>query len=119
MIQVGYELEKASFIVDATWAQVFLRIVLPLMGPALIAVALLTFNSAARNVTNIVMIVSGSNRPIAMLQVDYMVDGRYERGSVVGVIIVLLTLIMIWFARGLTSGRSDKHWDLRYSRQGE
>ena len=99
MVQVGYESEEASFIVGASWIHTFRKIVLPLLGPALIAVALLTFSSAARNVANIVMIVSGNNRPVAMLQVDYMVDGQYERASVVGVIIVLLTLSMVWIAR--------------------
>jgi iron(III) transport system permease protein len=99
MVQVGFELEEASFIVGASWMQTFRRVVLPILGPSLIAVALLTFSSAARNVANIVMIVSGSNRPIAMLQVDYMVDGQYERASVVGVIIVLMTLGVVWIAR--------------------
>jgi iron(III) transport system permease protein len=101
MVQIGYELEEASFISGASWFYTFRRIVLPVLGPALISVALLTFNSAARNISNIAMIVTGDNRPLSMLQVDYMTDGQYESAAIVGVIIVLLTLGVAMGARAV------------------
>jgi iron(III) transport system permease protein len=103
MVQLGSELEEASFMVGASWIHTFRRIVLPILGPVLISVALLTFNAAARNIANIVMIVTGDNRPLSMLQVDYMTDGQYEPAAIVGVIIVLLTLGVASMAR--TIGR--------------
>jgi iron(III) transport system permease protein len=103
MVQLGSDLEEASFMVGASWAHTFRRIVLPILGPVLISVALLTFNAAARNIANIVMIVTGDNRPLSMLQVDYMTDGQYEPAAIVGVIIVLLTLGVASVAR--TVGR--------------
>jgi iron(III) transport system permease protein len=99
MVQIGSELEEASYVTGASWAATFRRIVLPLLGPVLISAALLTFSSAARNVAAVVMIVSGRNRPIAMLQVDYMIDGQHERAAIIGVIIVALTLSVVWIAR--------------------
>ena len=102
MIQIGYELEEASFVAGGTWLYTFRRIVLPLLGPVLISVALLTFNSAARNIANIVMIVTGENRPLALLQIDYMADGQYEPAAIVGFIIVLLTLGFAFVARMIT-----------------
>jgi iron(III) transport system permease protein len=102
MIQVGYELEEASFITGGSWATTFRRIVLPLLGPVLVSVALLTFNSAARNIANIVMIVTGDNRPLSLLQIDYMADGQYEPAAIVGVIIVVLTLGFAFVARLIT-----------------
>jgi iron(III) transport system permease protein len=101
MVQIGYELEEASFISGASWFYTFRRIVLPVLGPALISVALLTFNSAARNISNIAMIVTGDNRPLSMLQIDYMSDGQYESAAIVGVIIVLLTLGVAMGARAI------------------
>jgi iron(III) transport system permease protein len=101
MVQLDNELEEASFIVGASWAHTFRRIVLPILGPVMISVALLTFNAAARNIANIVMIVTGNNRPLSMLQVDYMTDGQYEPAAIVGVIIVLLTLGVALVARAI------------------
>jgi iron(III) transport system permease protein len=102
MVQIGYELEEASFIAGGTWLYTFRRIVLPILGPVLISVALLTFNSAARNIANIVMIVTGDNRPLSLLQIDYMADGQYEPAAIVGFIIVLLTLGFAFVARMIT-----------------
>lgn len=99
MVQVGRELEEASWIIGASWTTTFRRILLPLLGPVLLTVALLTFNTAARNVAGVAMLATASNRPLAMLQVDYMVDGRYEPAAIVGVLIVSLTLGMALLAR--------------------
>jgi iron(III) transport system permease protein len=101
MVQVGYELEEASFVLGASWAYTFRRIVVPILGPVLISVALYIFNTAARNVANIVMIVTGGNRPLALLQIDYMNDGQYEPAAIVGVIIVLLTWGVAMIARAV------------------
>jgi iron(III) transport system permease protein len=102
LVQIGNEFEEASFIVGASWAYTFRRIVLPILGPVLIAVALYIFNAAARNVATIVMIATSSNRPLALLQVDYMIDGQYEAASIVGLFIVLMTWGVAMVARGLT-----------------
>ena len=99
MVQLGAELEEASFICGGSWFYTFRRVVLPLLTPVLVSVALLTFASAARNVSTIAMLVTSENRPLAMLQVDYMVDGLFEAASVSGVLIVFLTLGMALVAR--------------------
>jgi iron(III) transport system permease protein len=101
MVQLGRDLEEASFITGGSWAYTFRRIVLPLLGPVLIAVGLLTFVSAARNVSTIAMLVASDNRPLAMLQVDHIVDGTFEAAAVVGVLIVLLTLGIAVIARAI------------------
>jgi iron(III) transport system permease protein len=102
MIQLGNDLEEASFVAGASWLYTFRRIVMPILGPVLISVALLIFSSAARNVSNIVMIVTGDNRPLAMLQIDYMTDGQYEPAAIVGVLIVLLTFGVAVAARAIS-----------------
>jgi iron(III) transport system permease protein len=108
MVQLGNELEEASLIAGGSWLYTFRRIILPLLGPVLVSVAMLTFVSAARNVSNVAMLITSDNRPLAMLQVDYMVDGRFEAAAVTGVLIVLLTfcvsLIARWIARRLGFG---------------
>jgi iron(III) transport system permease protein len=92
MMQLSADMEEASFIAGGSWLYTFRRIVIPLLGQVMISTAILTFASAARNVANVAMLVTAENRPLAMLQVDYMVDGAYERAAVVGVLIVLITM---------------------------
>lgn len=101
MVQLGRDLEEASFVAGGSWLYTFRRVVLPLLGPVLVSVALLTFVSAVRNVSTVAMLVTGSNRPIAMLQADYMIDGRLEAAAVAGVLIVCLTLGITLIARAI------------------
>lgn len=99
MVQLGFELEEASLIAGGSWLYTFRRIILPLLGPVLLSVGMLTFVSAARNVSNVAMLITSDNRPLAMLQVDYIVDGRFEAAAVAGTIIVLLTFCVSVIAR--------------------
>lgn len=101
MVQLGNDLEEASFVAGGSWLLTFRRIVLPLLAPVLIAVGLLTFVSAARNVSTIAMLVTADSRPLAMLQVDHIVDGTFESAAVVGVLIVLLTFGVAVIARAI------------------
>ena len=101
MVQLGAELEEAAFVAGAGRAATYGRIVLPLLAPVLLSAALYIFSTAARNVATIVMIATGGNRPLALLQIDYMIDGQYEAASIVGVLIVLLTWGVAMLARAL------------------
>jgi iron(III) transport system permease protein len=101
MVQVGAELEEAAYVAGAGRAATYARIVLPLLAPVLLSAALYIFSTAARNVATIVMIATGGNRPLALLQIDYMIDGQYEAASIVGVFIVMLTWGVAMAARGL------------------
>ena len=92
MVQLGRELEEASAVAGGNLIYTFRRIIVPILAPALLSVGTLTFIYASRNIATIAMIVTGENRPIAMLQLDYMVDGNYESAAIAGVFIVILTI---------------------------
>lgn len=101
MVQIGAELEEAAHTAGAGMAATYCRIVLPLLAPVLVTAALYIFSTAARNVATIVMIATGGNRPLALLQIDYMIDGQYEAASIVGIVIVVLTWGVAMIARGI------------------
>lgn len=101
MVQLGNELEEASSVAGASWIYTFRRIIVPILAPVLLSVGTLTFISASRNVANIAMLATNENRPLAMLQLDYMVDGRFEVAAVLGVIVVFLTIGVAIIARQL------------------
>lgn len=94
LIQIGNELEESSWMSGAAWWYTYTRVIVPLTAPALITVALISFASAARNVSHIILLGTGSTRPLSLLQLDYIVDGRYEVAAVVGVITISITVLV-------------------------
>jgi iron(III) transport system permease protein len=90
-VQLGNDLEEAARVSGGSWFQAFRLVMLPLIMPTLLLVGALGFISAARNVSTVVLLATGSTRPLSLLQLDFMVEGRYESAAVVGVITVAIT----------------------------
>ena len=61
------------------------------MTPTLLLVGTLSFIAAARNVSTVALISASHTRPLSLLQLDFLVESRYESAAVVGIIVVALT----------------------------
>lgn len=111
MIQLGSDLEEASWVMGGSKWQTYRLVVLPILSPVLLLVGAISFVSAARNISHLALLVTSSNRPLAVLQLDYMAEGRYEVASVVGVIVVVMTIGMCLLAKsfGLGTGLKGTH----------
>lgn len=92
MVQISNELEEASYVSGASLFYTMRRIILPLIAPAVAVVAVTIFASASKAVAHVALLSTPSNKPLAMLQLDMMADGRLEPATVVGVITMLLTV---------------------------
>ena len=99
MMQIGSELEEASWVNGASQLYTFRRIFLPLIAPALVLVGLLSFVQAAKAISVVALLSTRSSEPLSMLQLDYMAEGKFEEASVIGLLILLLTLGMAAAAR--------------------
>jgi iron(III) transport system permease protein len=106
LMQLGGELEEASRIAGATWWTTYRRIILRLMAPTLLAVGMITFVGAARNIGNFALLTTTANRPLSILQLDYVAQRKFEEAVVVACIIMFVSLAGALFARllGLRSG---------------
>src|SRR5216117_793434 len=106
LMQLGGELEEASRIAGASWWTTYRRIVLRLMAPTLMAVAMITFVGAARNISNFALLSTSASRPLSILQLDYVAQRKFEEAVVVACIIMLISLAGALFARllGLRGG---------------
>jgi ABC-type Fe3+ transport system permease subunit len=51
----------------------------------------LNFIHAARDISTVALLATSSSRTLALLQLDFMVSGRYESAAVVATIVMLLT----------------------------
>lgn len=99
LVQLGFDLEEAAWVAGGSRSYTFRHVVLPLVTPMLLLVGVMSFISAIKNISHVALLVTSSNRPLAMLQLDFMADARYEAAAVVGSIMVLLTVGAALLAR--------------------
>jgi len=106
LMQLGGDLEEASRVAGASWWVTYRRIVLRLMAPTLVAVGMITFVGAARNIGNIALLATSANRPLSILQLDYIAQRKLEEAMVVACIIMAISLVGALVARvlGLRGG---------------
>ncbi len=91
LLQLNDELEECSRVSGGSWPYTFRRVILPLMAPVLSTVAIVAFISAVRNVAHVAILVTSNTQPLAIYQLNLMIDGRYEPAAVIGVVVVLMT----------------------------
>ena len=102
MLQLGNELEEASRICGASWLDTYRRVLFPLLLPMLTVVGLLVFNSAARDISTVVLLGTGDSRTLSLLMLEWAVGGgALEKATVVGVIIVVIVVVTSLIARRL------------------
>lgn len=108
-VQLGCELEEAAQVCGGSGWNAVRDILLPIISPALLLVGALSFISAARNVSTVALLASSTTRPLSLLQLDYLVEYRYESAAVAGVIVVLIAAGVALIARvfGLRAGLPD------------
>jgi len=93
LMQLGGELEEASRIAGASWWTTYRRIVLRLLAPTLMAVGMITFVGAARNIASVALLSTTANRPLAILQLDFIAQKKFEEAVVIACIIMAMSLI--------------------------
>jgi len=92
MLQMGNEIEEAGRIVGGSWLATFRRIVLPLTTPAIAVVGIMVFAGTIRSVSSIMLLSTGDNRVLSVLQVEFLSDGSLGPAAVVGTVIVLISV---------------------------
>jgi iron(III) transport system permease protein len=99
LMQLGLELEEASWASGAGRIFTLRRILLPLIAPTIAVVSLQTFAAAASAVSLVALLGSANNKPLSLLQLEYLDTGLFEAASVIGVLIFLLTVGAALLAR--------------------
>lgn len=99
LLQLGSELEEASWASGASWWHTLRHVILPLIAPALAVVGVLAFSAAARATSHVALLSTHANQPLSMFQLNLMSDNNYEAASVAGVFILALTVGVALVAR--------------------
>jgi iron(III) transport system permease protein len=106
LAQLALELEEAATVAGGSSWNSFRDIILPIISPSLLLVGTLSFIAAARNVSTVALIATSRTRPLSLLQLDFLVESRYESAAVIGIIVVALTTGVALISRllGLRTG---------------
>ena len=99
LMQQGLDMEEASAVSGAGWFRTFTRIVLPLLAPMIVVVWVLNFVSAVGGAIIPAFLATPQTRPLALLQFEHVMSGQYEEATVVGVIVLALTIVVAVLAR--------------------
>ena len=99
IMQLGPELEEASRISGGNWMLTYRRIVLPIIVPVCVLVGVLNFIFAARDVSTVALLATKETRTLSLLQLDYMMDGNYERAAVLSIVVIAVTTGVALLAR--------------------
>jgi iron(III) transport system permease protein len=99
IIQLGAALEEAARTCGASWWYAFRHIIVPILMPTLVLVGVINFIAASRDIASIALLSSNTSKTLSLLQLDYMVDGRWEDAAVVSVVVMLVTTGAAFLAR--------------------
>lgn len=101
--QIGTEMEEAAWLAGSSRWRGIITVVAPLAFRAIAVVAVVAFVAAIRSIGNLAVLVTSANRPLALLQLEFLSDGRYEPSAVVGVIVVTISIAAAIIIRRLSS----------------
>lgn len=109
VMQMSPELEEASRVHGASWFRTVTRIAAPLMAPAIMSVAIISFISAIRDIPTVIFLANFQTRPLSLLMLDYIIGGEREKATVIGVFLAGLIVVVALAGRkvGLQMGSSE------------
>ncbi len=99
LLQMSRELEEASRISGATWLKTLTGVVLPIMFPTLLLVGTTSFITSARDVASVALVATAGTKTLSLLQLDYMIQGRYGPAAVISFVVILMSTGLATVAR--------------------
>jgi iron(III) transport system permease protein len=93
--QIGSQAEEASINLGVPPGRTFLRVTVPMVTPALVSGALLTFATIAREFNSTVILYSGATRTLPVEVFAQVLQGDFATASVVGTVLIAVSLVPI------------------------
>ncbi|HZJ03032.1 MAG TPA: iron ABC transporter permease, partial [Thermoleophilia bacterium] len=99
LLQVSEQQEEAAAICGARKLTRYRKVMLPLLGPSVAAAAVLTFASAVRDISTVVLLASRRTQPLSLLMLEYGFEGRLESAAALGLLITMIMGVVTLIAR--------------------
>ncbi len=99
LMQLHEELEEASYAAGGTWITTVRRIVLPLMGPSILASMVLLFIIGFREFTIPLILMTEDNMVLSVILWRLFENLELSKAAAVGVLIILFVIPIIFLMR--------------------
>jgi iron(III) transport system permease protein len=99
LMQLHKELEEASYAAGGTWLTTIRRIVLPLMGPSIMASMVLLFIIGFREFTIPLILMSEDNMVLSVILWRLFENLELSKAAAVGVLIIIFVIPIIFLMR--------------------
>ncbi len=107
LLQIGSELEEAAAIAGASTPRTLCRIVLPLLGPTIVALIIWILVHSVREFSIAVMLQSGHNSVLSTLLYNYWDTGSPEHAAALAVLLMIVLLCLVGVSSLLTRSRLE------------
>jgi iron(III) transport system permease protein len=98
MIQIHHELEEASPVSSASWLRTLVKIIFPLLIPAIISVWIWVGGHAMRELSAALMLASGRNALLSTLLWGFWEGGEMPVAATVGVVLIAFLILLMSLA---------------------
>ncbi len=99
MLQIHKELEESAAMSGASWAATFVRIVLPLLKPGLIAGWIYIAIVSLRELSSSILLYSPGTEVVSIMIWELWENGQYVELSALGVMLIVLLFVMVMLAQ--------------------
>ncbi len=93
--QIGTDTEEASINLGVPPGRTFWRITVPIISPAILSGALLTWATVAKEFKSTVILYGGSTRTLPVEVFGYVLQGNFASASVIGTVLIAVSLVPI------------------------
>ncbi|MEZ2126727.1 MULTISPECIES: ABC transporter permease [unclassified Sinorhizobium] len=99
MLQIHKDLEESAAMSGASWGQSFVRIVLPLLKPGLLAGWIYILVVSVRELSSSVLLYSPGSEVVSVVIWEMWQNGQYVELSAFGVMMILVLFVIVMLAQ--------------------
>jgi len=99
MVQIHKELEESAAMSGASWASTFVRVVLPLLKPGLLAGWIYIAIVSLRELSSSILLYSPGTEVVSIMIWELWENGQYVELSALGVMLIVLLFAMVMLAQ--------------------
>jgi iron(III) transport system permease protein len=99
MVQIHKELEESAAMSGASWGSTFVRVVLPLLKPGLLAGWIYIAIVSLRELSSSILLYSPGTEVVSIMIWELWENGQYVELSALGVMLIVLLFVMVQLAQ--------------------
>jgi iron(III) transport system permease protein len=103
MIQIHHELEESAAMSGASWGKTFVRIILPLLKPGLLAGWIYIAIVSVRELSSSILLYSPGTEVVSIVIWELWENGQYVELSALGVLLIVFLFVLVQIAQWLGS----------------